>query len=480
MGDPSRLLSEIVLSEERMNQVQIPYDFTPRPYQVPLFNCIADGFKRAGAVWHRRAGKDKTALNLMIKEMFKRVGVYYYFLPTFTEGRRIIWDGIGSDSKPFLHHFPDEIIESKNVADMKIKSVNHSLFQVIGTDKFDRVRGPNPVGCVFSEYSNQDPRAWDIIRPILAENNGWAIFLFTPKGKNHGWHLYDMAKHNERWFDELLTVDDTRRDDGTPVITKEAIEEERKAGMPEDMVQQEFYCSFEGGIEGAYYAALINESRKAGRIRSVPYDPATPVHTGWDLGMDDANAIWFFQVVGPWINFVDYFEDSGKGLGYYMSILSDKKEELGYRYGEYYFPHDIEVRDLSQEGDRTRREYLEEEWKIKVTTVPRIKMQSEGIHAVRGMIPKAYFDEIRCEQGVNALENYRREWDEKNKVYRNYPLHDWASHGAKAAESVAIGMQRQIAQAGGEMGREQDHAETERVDIMGMRGRKRIFDERTW
>lgn len=447
--------------------VQIPFDFEPREYQIPLYDCIANGFRRGVAVWHRRSGKDKTALNLQIKEMLKRVGVYYYFFPTFTEGKRIMWDGIGADGKPYLHHFPDEIIAAKNETEMQIRTGNGSLFQIIGTDKFNRVRGPNPIGCVFSEYSNQDPRAWDVIRPILTENNGWAIFLYTPRGKNHGWHLYDMAKHNDLWFASLLTVHDTRRADGTPVISAQAIEEEHKAGMAEDMIQQEFYCSFEGGIVGAYYAELINDARKAERIRSVPYDPATPVHTGWDLGMDDMNAIWFFQVVGPWINIIDYFEDSGKGLSYYMSILADKKEELGYRYGEYYFPHDIEVRDLSQEGDRTRKEYLEQEWNIKITTVPRIKTQGEGIQAVRSMLPKAYFDELRCERGVNALENYRREWDDKNKTYRNYPLHDWASHGAKAMESVAIGLQRQLKSAGVSMQSRRDRAESERVDIRG-------------
>jgi hypothetical protein len=446
--------------------MEIPHNYIPREYQAPLFSCLADGFKRGVAVWHRRAGKDKTALNLIIKEMHLRVGVYYYFFPTFTEGRRILWDGIGADGMPFLDHFPPEIIFEINKTEMKIKSKNGSLFQVIGTDGFDKVRGPNPVGCVFSEYSVQDPRAWDIVRPILAENDGWAIFLYTPRGRNHGWDLYNMAIANASWFCQLLTVEDTKRPDGSPVIRPDAIDEDRRSGMPEDMVLQEYYCSFSEGVEGAYYAQLVSEARKGGRIRSVLFDSAAEVHTAWDLGFDDANTIWFFQVVGPYINFIDYFSDNQKGLGYYMSILQDKKDELGYYYGEYYMPHDIEVHDLSQPGDLTRKEYLEKEWRIKIKTIPRIVTQGDGIHAVRWLLPKAYFDENRCVEGIKCLENYRKEWDAKHKVYRNYPLHDWASHGAKAAETAAFGLMGQIRKVERDMTTDVE-SETRRVEIFG-------------
>lgn len=230
----------MTVSERRktINNITIPYNFTPRPYQKKLFNCIHDGYRRAVAIWHRRSGKDKTCINIVVKEAMQRIGTYYYFFPTYSQGRKILWDGMDRDGFPFLKHIPEEIRVSTNNTEMKIKLKNGSAFQVIGTDDIDKIVGTNPLGCVYSEYAIQNPIAWDYTMPILRENNGWAIFPYTPRGHNHGHIHYNMALHNTEWFSELLTIKHTG------VLTEEDMDKERAEGMNEELVQQEYYCSF--------------------------------------------------------------------------------------------------------------------------------------------------------------------------------------------------------------------------------------------
>ena len=218
--------------------ITLPHNYEPREYQKPFYNCLSQGYKRGVAVWHRRAGKDKTMLNLTIKEMFKRVGNYYYFFPKYKQARKALWDGIGKDGFPFMGHFPDEIIQKKNDQEMKITTKNGSLFQLIGTDRIDDNVGTNPVGCIYSEYSLHDPDAWNFMRPILRENDGWALFNFTPRGVNHGHEIYNTALANEKWFCELRDISNTG------VLTEKDMQEERAEGMSENLIQQEYYCDF--------------------------------------------------------------------------------------------------------------------------------------------------------------------------------------------------------------------------------------------
>jgi len=233
-------------------QITIPHNYTPRSYQTGLYNCISQGFRRAVAVWHRRSGKDKTLLNLLVKEAVKRVGVYYYFFPTYQQGRKVLWDGIDRAGFRYMDHIPQAIRESTNQAEMKVRLINGSIIQIVGTDNVDSVMGTNPIGCVFSEFSLQNPDAWDLIRPILAENGGWAVFNYTPRGRNHGFLLYEMAKNNKDWFCELLDVDDTQ------AVSHDIIQAEREAGMSEEMIQQEFYCSFEASLASCFFSGALD------------------------------------------------------------------------------------------------------------------------------------------------------------------------------------------------------------------------------
>ncbi len=413
-------------------ELTIPYKFKPRDYQLPLLKALDSGYRRAVIVWHRRAGKDKTLINLTIKKAWERVGAYYYFFPTYKQGKKILWDGMDRDGFRFMDHFPKELLDGKpNDTEMKVKLRNGSIFQIIGTDNIDSVVGTNPVGCVFSEYALQDPAAWDFIRPILLENDGWAVFNFTPRGDNHGKDIKELAEASKDWFCQVLTVDDTK------VISKEALKREREEIIAKDgndaLFQQEYYCSFDAPVQGAYYGTQLIKALEEGRIGKVPYDPALSVNTYWDLGIGDSMSIWFIQQSGQEIRVIDYYENTGEGLAHYAKILQDK----GYVYGDHYAPHDIEVREL---GSGKSRKETAANLGIIFQVAPKLPID-DGIDAVRNILARCWFDAVKCKRGINSLKNYHKEYDEKNRTYKSHPVHDWASHGADAFRYFAISHQ---------------------------------------
>lgn len=220
----------------------IPHRFNPRPYQLPFLQAMDSGIKRAILVWNRRGGKDKTCFNYMIKKAFERKGTYFYFLPEYSQAKKVVWDNIDNDGFKMLDHIPEQVIVNKNASELKIELVNGSIIQLIGADSFEKSGvGTNPVGVVFSEYSINSPAVWSYVRPILQANGGWAVFNFTPRGTNHAFELLNRHKDDKKWFTQVLTVDDTK------VLTPEQLDEERES-MPEDLFQQEYYCKF---LEGA-------------------------------------------------------------------------------------------------------------------------------------------------------------------------------------------------------------------------------------
>ncbi len=300
-----------------MIDIKIPYKYVPRDYQLDFFNCLGNGYKRGALVGHRRWGKDKTAFNMTVKETFKRIGSYFYFLPTLKQGRKIIWEGMDRDGFKFINHIPLPIIDGEpNNTEMRVKLRNKSVIQVIGTDNPDAIRGTNPVGCIFSEYSWHDPIVWEIVEPILLENGGWALFLYTPFGRNHGYRLAMDADNDPDWFYLLSTVDDTG------AISMESI---KKSKMSDSMKQQEFWCSFDASIRGAYYSKEIDAVRKGNRIIGIPVEPSIPIITAWDLGVsgEGANTIWFYQKVGRELQIVNCYSNHGFGLDHYISYVKE-------------------------------------------------------------------------------------------------------------------------------------------------------------
>jgi hypothetical protein len=464
---------------KQSNKIVMPYKHLPRDYQVPLWqfmfapqerfdketHTMAKG-KRAIAVWHRRAGKDFSAINICATKMMERVGLYWHLLPTYKQGRKIIWDGFTSDGRKIIDAaFPQEIRAGVPRNDlMQIRLKNGSIYQVVGTDDIDSLVGSNPVGVIFSEYSIQNPAAWDLIRPILSENGGWAMFIYTARGRNHGYDLIQRAK-KAGWFTQILTVDMTKKelldekgevmydDDNkkiwVPVISREVIQEDRDTGMPEELIQQEYWNSFDASLVGSYYGQAMAEARIQDRLCRMPHDPTLLVHTAWDIGVGDATSIVFLQIPKNGnFHIIDYIECHSKGFAYYAKELKKKAQELHYDYGTHLAPHDMKNREISTAMSRLE---TAKQLGIKFEVVPKLSID-DGIDAVRGILPKCFFDYGETEdegnkdhyvgkanQLVNALSQYSKVWDSEKKIFQDKPKHDWSSHPCDAFRVLAVG-----------------------------------------
>ena len=408
-----------------MTVINLPYDFELREYQKEPWDAfLSEKFKRGLLVVPRRNGKDILCWNALIAKAAQRRALYYYVAPFYNQVRQIIWEGFDRTGRRFLDYIPPQLVANKTKLDMRIDLINGSQIKLQGSDQIDRIVGTNPFGIVFTEFSLHKPAAWEYLRPILAENGGWAIFNGTPRGLNHFYELYQKANSSSDWYTQFLTRDDT----GIPTL--DAIEDDRRSGMPDELVKQEYYCSFMSGVVGSYYANLMQGARDDGRIRQVPYDPKLLVYTFWDLGVGDATAIWFIQVYGREVRAIDYYENEGEGLTHYISELKKKP----YVYDEHFAPHDIEVREFST---GVSRKDTAADLGIHFTTVPKVSFD-EGVDAVRETIPITYFDSVNCEAGINALMHYRKRYNDKTRSYSAKPEHDWSSHGADAFRYMSL------------------------------------------
>lgn len=360
-------------------------------------------------------------------------------LPEASQGRKAIWEAVSphTGKRRIDQAFPRSIRAQTRDNDMVIRFKNGSLWRVVGSDNYESLLGSTPVGIVFSEWALADPNAFGFLRPILAENGGWVVFITTPRGSNHAWRTYNGFKDDHDAFSQLLTVDDTH------VFTKEQLDGElkdyvRDYGDEEGraLFDQEYYCSFEAALSGSYYGSYLNRAQKSGRIGVVDIDRAVQVHTAWDLGMSDATAIWFIQCVGKERRLIDYYESSGVGLDEYARVLEQKQKQYDWIYGSHYFPHDIAIRELGNKG-LSRVDTLRG-LGLRAAVVPQSNV-NDGINAVRRGLEFAYIDAKRCERGLDALRNYRRAWNEKLKTFSDSPLHDWSSHAADAARCFFSG-----------------------------------------
>jgi len=395
-------------------------------------------------VVHRRAGKDLTMLNLLWVEAVKRVGLYNYYFPTYSLGKKIVWKGMDKDGKPFLSYIPSDLIKDKNETELRLELINGSIIQIVGTENINQsLIGINPVGCVFSEYSVMDPMAWELTRPILAENGGWAWFVYTPRGRNHAYTLFKMAqKFPDTWFSQQLSIKDTCLPDGSPVVTEEFIRGEVEQGMDPDLAQQEYYCSFDAPMQGSYYGRLLAALYRDGRVAPLAWSPGFPVCTGWDIGIGDQTAIWFAQVVGDDVRLIDYYENTGEGFDHYLKVVMEKP----YAYDVMYMPHDLEKSEWGT--GRSLSEMVIAAFGargVRVEVLPKLSLD-EGIQATRRLFPRLRFDLDKCNvkyrghAALDCLASYHKKWNEEKLEYEDKPLHDWSSHCADALRYLAIGV----------------------------------------
>lgn len=442
-------------NDETMN-ITLPYMWEPWPHQMKFWDAfVIRNTKRNVLVWHRRAGKDQSALNAMVVKAMERVGMYWYVFPEYKQGREIFWDGMRDDGRKFRDAIPKELVARSRDDMMLIELKNGSMIKVIGTDNADSIVGPNPVGCIFSEFSLQNPSAWNLVRPILNANNGWAVFVYTPRGRNHGFDMFKtgvemMKKDPEKWFAQMLTIDDTSKiligDDGKPltdpttgklvwgpIVTQEMINEDIATGMSAELAQQEYYCDFNAALEGAYYSKELARMDKDGRQTKVPYNPNYKVHTAWDLGLDDSTAVWFFQLIHDVPRIIDYKEWSNASL---KDIITEIKT-YQYVYGTHLGPHDISQRELTTKESRYS---FAKRMGVKFYPVPKLSI-ADGIEAARRVLDTCIIDADKCAQGIDCLTNYTKKWDSDRKVYLEKPLHNWASHGSDAFRYLAVGIE---------------------------------------
>jgi phage terminase large subunit len=416
-------------------QLPRPNGWQPRDYQMPLWSYLQGGGKRADVAAHRRWGKDDVALNWAAHAASERKGIYWHMLPEAAQGRKAIWDAVNPHTgrKRIDEAFPRQSRAARVGGEMKLELVNGSVWQVVGSDNFNALMGSPPAGVVFSEWSLSKPDAWTYIRPILAENDGWALFLWTPRGRNHAVKAFESRARDPSWFTLRSAVTDT------DVFTEELLAKEQaemiaEAGSKEEGLARyasEYLVEFDAAAPGAYYASLLAEAGKAGRIGRVPYDPAIRVDTAWDLGIADYTAIWYFQQVGREVRAIDYFETSGEGLA---DIVRQAMGAKPYVFGTHYLPHDVMIREYG--SGRSRLETLASLGLRNVT--PGVAAQGdERINAARLMIPMTWFDAEACALGLERLRAYRKRWSRGTRSYVG-PLHDHSSHGADAFGEFAV------------------------------------------
>lgn len=419
--------------------IEIPYAWRPRAYQQNIVRARLEGIKRILVVAHRRWGKDATALNLTAMDAIQTPGVYWHLLPEQAQARKAIWTAVDphTGKRRIDQAFPHEIRRATREQEMAIELVNGSLVQFAGSDNYNSLVGSSPRGIVFSEWALADPAAWAYMRPILRENDGWAMFITTPRGRNHCWRMFQEHKNDPDWFVELspATQTDVFSEDSLAVERRELVAEYGEA-VGSALFEQEYLCSFEAAVMGAVYGGEMRKAREQERVTRAPYDPRYKVVTAWDLGRSDATAIWFAQFIGGQVVLIDYEEGSGGGLTPYVKMLAEKP----YVYELDILPHDAGHRRQGQQDDKSIAEQLKGLRPISVDQVvlPN-SSRASGIEQARLMFPLCVFDERACARGLDCLAQYHYAWDERARRFSVEPVHDWSSHGADAFRYLALG-----------------------------------------
>ena len=376
-------------------------------------------------VCHRRAGKTVATICDTIRRAIsenKPDARYAYIAPFYAQAKNIAWD--------YLLKFAEPAIVKANQSELWVELVNGAKIRLFGADNPDSLRGLYLDGVVLDEYADMKPRLWgEIVRPLLTDRQGWATFIGTPKGHNAFYDIYNEAQKNNNWYVKTL-----RADQSGLIPQNELLD--AQATMSANQYEQEFLCSFEAAILGAYYGQEMRRITDLDRITDIEYDPMFPCHTAWDLGFNDSTSIWWFQVVHGEIRVLDHHSSNGQAIPYYTGLIKQKEEEFNYTYGIHWLPHDARAKTLAS-GGKSIIEQIATKIDIKqLKIVPNLSLQ-DGIQATRLALNRTWFHN-RCEEGIECLRQYQREWDDDKKVFRNRPKHDWTSHSADAMRYLAI------------------------------------------
>lgn len=398
-----------------MAEIVIPY--APRVQQLAIHEAM-DNHRFAVAVCHRRFGKTVAAINHLIKAAMlceKENPRYAYIAPTYSQAKRVAFD--------YLIKFTQPLSPVANISELRVDFYGRRI-SLYGADNPDSLRGIYLDGVVLDEVGDMNPKVWnEVLRPALADRLGWALFIGTPKGANHFKDFRDRAEKEPEWALLEFKASETK------IIPESELAAAHRE-MGDDKYSQEFECSFNAAIEGSYYGALIN-NLPLERFGQFAKDDLCRTYTAWDLGVGDSTAIWVCQVAGQERRLIDFVENHGQGLDWYVNWIKNN----GYATAEHILPHDVEVRELGT--GKSRKESLQD-LGLNITVCPRLAVD-DGIQAVRRMLPNCWFHP-KTKQGLDALRNYRREYDEKRQVFYDKPLHDWSSHASDAFRYLAVGL----------------------------------------
>ena len=369
-------------------------------------------------VAHRRAGKTVACINELLTRALatsKTNARYAYIAPYYNQSKNIAWD--------YLKRYSASLRPRINESDLMIELPNGARIRLFGADNDQALRGLYLDGVILDEYADMRPRVWgEIVRPMLADRRGWAVFIGTPKGHNGFYDIYRLSKDEPEWFSLTLRASESG------LLPADELKDASRT-MSEDQYAQEFECDFEAAIPGAVYGKWMSEADAQGRVGNAPFDSELPVYTAWDLGFDDATSIWWFQVTFGEVRLIDYYESNGEDILHYCKIISDKP----YKYAKHFVPHDAANKTLAAGGRSIVQQAYAEG--VKMFVIPATSQQN-GIEAARMTLKRCWFDK-KASQGYEALKQYQFQWDDDAKIFRSKPKHDWASHAADAFEIVA-------------------------------------------
>lgn len=423
-----------------MPQIELPNGWQPRPYQFKLWNALQnERKKRVIEIAHRRWGKDDVILHHTAVEAHRRVATYWHCLPEYAQARKAIWNAVSphTGKRRIDEAFPEELRANTNDQEMFIRFKNGSTWQVIGSDRYNSLVGAGVAGVVFSEWALCNPASWGYISPMMRENDGWAAFITTPRGRNHAYDMFKSAEANDGWFHELSTIHDTKAI--KPEMLQEILQTDYIDLYGEDIgraqFEQEYECSFNAAILGAFYAREMVAVRREGRIvDDLEPIEGKPVHRAWDIGVKDDTSIWWFQVVGTQVFILDCYSQSGVGLDHYADVIQKRDAERGWKSGIDFVPHDAKVKEWG--SGRTRVETMRDFGLNPMLCSNATKM--DGINAARQTLARCVFHQRTEAQGISALEQYRREWDDDKKAFKASEVHDWSSHLADAFRYLSL------------------------------------------
>jgi len=393
---------------------EIVLDYAPRQLFKPYHNRTQ---RFAVNVVHRRAGKTVACINELIKSAMlcpypdPRLA---YVAPLYNQAKDVAWAYLKKYSKPLWASPPNE-------SELRVDLIKGARIRLYGADNPDRLRGLYLDDIVLDEYADMNPAIWgEVIRPLLADRNGKATFIGTAKGYNDFFDKYEYARKDPDWFHMLAKASETK------IIPQAELDAARK-DMTKDQFAQEFECSFEAALVGAVYGEWMNEALP--RMATNIYDPNLPVNTAWDLGYDDATAIWFYQLARNEVRLIDYYENNQQDIVHYCDVLKGKP----YKYGDHFVPHDAANKLLAAGGQSIVQQAFKEGVSMRVVQAT---SQQNSIEAARKVIGICWFDVEKCALGINALRQYQFQWDGDKKIFRSTPMHNWASHAADAFEII--------------------------------------------